>query len=196
MYVTPFLANIGRPLLVCFTVQSGIFFVVMLQLVCPTPHSTCWCSNEGVCACIQGPAQVVPLSFSVAPPTLQNYDVATELVARGVAMWSSTEEEEEEEEGENKKGDGRGEEEDVGEADVGDWEEKAKDNDTKEKSLQVGRRISSEGGENSMEVAMTDIAASVPPQTQRNLVGIGGPGYDQDASSHEVHINRCCMYVL
>ena len=137
------------------------------------------------------PAQVVPLPFSVAPPTLQNYDVATELVARGEAMWSSTEEEE----GENKKGDEREEEEEEGEADVGDWEEKAKDRDTKEKSLQIDRHISSEGGENSMEMAMTDVAASLPPQTERNLVGIGGPGYGQDASSHEVHIRRCCtMY--
>lgn len=147
-----------------------------------------------------GPAQVVPLSFSVAPPTLQNYDVATELVARGEAMWSSTEEEEEEareeeEEGENKKGDEREEEEEEGEADVGDWEEKAKDRDTKEKSLQIDIHISSEGGENSMKVAMTDVAASLPPQTEKNLVGIGGPGYGQDASSHEVHIRRCCtMY--
>ena len=141
-----------------------------------------------------GPAQVVPLSFSVAPPTLQNYDVAAELVARGEAMWSSTEEEEEEAR-ENKKGDEREEEEEEREADVGDWEEKAKDRDTKEKGLQIDRHISSEGGENSMEVAMTDVAASVPPQTERTLVGIGGPGYGQDASSHEVHITRCCtMY--
>ena len=167
-----------------FRVASSL--VVMLQLVCR----------------IQGPAQVAPLSFSVAPPTLQNYDVATELVARGVAMWSSTEEEEEAREGEEEegeegenKGDNREEEEEEGEADVGDWEEKAKDKDTKEKSLQIDRSISSEGGENSMEVVMTDAAASVPPQTERNLVGIGGPGYGQDASSHEVHIRHCCMYV-
>lgn len=115
----------------------------------------------------------------MVPPTLQSYDIATELVARGVATWCASKEEEGEAEGE---GEGRGEngkeegeggetgedeeaeeeeEEDADEgdekekdADEGDEEEKETDEEgVQEKSLQVGSVASDEGGGNSMVVA-------------------------------------------
>ena len=85
-------------------------------------------------------------SSSVVPPTLQSYDIATELVAQGVAMWCATKEEEgegEEEgerEGRGEEGKEEGEEGETGEDEEAEEEEEkdADGGDEKEKDTDGG----------------------------------------------------------
>ena len=158
-------------------------------------------------------ATSVPLLFSVVPPTLQSYDIATELVTRGVAVWSTIEEGEgegrregEEEEGdeEEKKEGGdkeeeEEEEEDEGEAewkeekmsDEGDGNEKEKEEEeegeeTQAISLEFDSGASDEGGEDSMGVVKKEVPASRPPQAGRHLAGTSASADSRDALRYEV----------
>ena len=159
-----------------------------------------------------GYATSVPLLFSVVPPTLQSYDIATELVTRGVAVWSTIEEGEgegrregEEQEGdEEKKEEGdkeeeEEEEEDEGEAewkeekmsDEGDRNEKEKEEEeegeeTQAMSLEFDSGASEEGGEDSMGVVKKEVPASPPPQAGRHLAGTSASADSRDALRNEV----------